>query len=111
MILLWRHRHTVGSAKPLAFPDWVGGLKDDGFSGNTTVWSLSGEDEEVTITLTAELLEGVKTDTDNVSGYLTELVERELRGQVLDEYPADYESRKGPVSEQARQRARQVFGV
>jgi hypothetical protein len=28
-----------------------------------------------------------------------------LRGQVLDEYLADYESRKGPVSEQARQRA------
>ncbi|MEV3994154.1 hypothetical protein AB0K62_00475 [Streptomyces halstedii] len=33
----------------------------------------------------------------------------ELRGQVLDECLADYESRKGPVSEQARQRARQVF--
>jgi hypothetical protein len=28
-----------------------------------------------------------------------------LRGQLLDEYLADYESRKGPVSEQARQRA------
>ncbi|MFS4096577.1 hypothetical protein [Streptomyces sp. AF1A] len=28
---------------------------------------------------------------------------------VLDEYLADYESRKGPVSESARQRARQVF--
>jgi hypothetical protein len=43
------------------------------------------------------------------SAFIAEAVERELRGQVLDEYLADYESRKGPVSEQARQRARQVF--
>ncbi|MFL1377402.1 MULTISPECIES: hypothetical protein [unclassified Nocardiopsis] len=27
----------------------------------------------------------------------------------MDEYLADYESRKGPVSEQARAQARQVF--
>ena len=43
------------------------------------------------------------------SAFIAEAVERELRGQVLDEYLADYESRKGPVSEQARQRARLVF--
>ncbi|MDG4767795.1 hypothetical protein O7632_27420 [Solwaraspora sp. WMMD406] len=36
-------------------------------------------------------------------------MERELRGQLLDEYLADYESRQGPVSEQARHRARLVF--
>jgi hypothetical protein len=43
------------------------------------------------------------------SAFIAEAVERELRGQVLDEYLADYESRKGLVSETARQRARQVF--
>src|SRR3954469_7674129 len=43
------------------------------------------------------------------SAFIAASVERELRGQVLDEYVADYESRKGSVSEQARQRARQVF--
>ena len=43
------------------------------------------------------------------SAFIAEAVERELRGQVLDEYLADYESRKGPVSEQARQRARHIF--
>ncbi|MFY1654729.1 hypothetical protein ACN27J_28080 [Solwaraspora sp. WMMB762] len=43
------------------------------------------------------------------SAFIAEAVERELRGQVLDEYLADYESRKGPVSEQARQLSRQVF--
>lgn len=43
------------------------------------------------------------------SAFIAAAVERELRGQVLDEYLADYESRKGPVSEQAQQRARQVF--
>jgi hypothetical protein len=40
------------------------------------------------------------------SAFITAAVERELRGQVLDDYLADYESRKGPVSEQARLRAR-----
>lgn len=43
------------------------------------------------------------------SAFIAEAVERELRGQVLDEYLADYESRKGPISEQARQRARKVL--
>ena len=43
------------------------------------------------------------------SAFIAEAVERELRGQLLDEYLADYGSRKGPVSEPARQRARQVF--
>jgi hypothetical protein len=43
------------------------------------------------------------------SAFIAEAVERELRGQVLDEYLADYENRKGPISGQARQQARQVF--
>ncbi|GAA4593148.1 hypothetical protein BJY16_000869 [Actinoplanes octamycinicus] len=43
------------------------------------------------------------------SAFIAEAVERELRGQILDEYLADYEVRKGPVSAQARHRARQVF--
>ncbi|WP_326555474.1 hypothetical protein [Micromonospora sp. NBC_01813] len=43
------------------------------------------------------------------SAFIAKAVERELRGQVLDEYLADYESRKGPASEQARQFSRQVF--
>ncbi|AGZ46076.1 hypothetical protein [Actinoplanes friuliensis] len=43
------------------------------------------------------------------SAFIAEAVERELRGQVLDEYLADYESRKGPISEQARHGARKVF--
>ncbi|MGV9690752.1 hypothetical protein ACWDUX_16755 [Streptomyces sp. NPDC003444] len=43
------------------------------------------------------------------SAFIAAVVERELRGQVLDEYLADYESREGPVSDQARQGARQVF--
>ena len=43
------------------------------------------------------------------SAFIAEAVERELRGHVLDEYLADYESRNGSISEPARQRARQVF--
>lgn len=43
------------------------------------------------------------------SAFIAEAVERELCGQVLDEYLADDESRKGLISEPARQRAREVF--
>ncbi|WP_267242662.1 hypothetical protein [Streptomyces sp. PR69] len=43
------------------------------------------------------------------SAFITAAVERELRGQILDEYLADYGRRKGPVSLEAQERARQVF--
>ncbi|AXG78029.1 hypothetical protein [Streptomyces paludis] len=43
------------------------------------------------------------------SAFITLAVERELRGQILDEYLADYERRKGPVSEAEQERARRVF--
>lgn len=43
------------------------------------------------------------------SAFITAAVERELRGQILDEYLADYERRQGPVSAAEQERARQVF--
>ncbi|MDX3669096.1 hypothetical protein ACSCB1_21045 [Streptomyces europaeiscabiei] len=43
------------------------------------------------------------------SAFITEAVERELRGRVLDEYLADYEQRKGPISADEEARARRVF--
>lgn len=43
------------------------------------------------------------------SAFITAAVERELRGQVLDEYLADYERRKGAISEREQERARDVF--
>lgn len=43
------------------------------------------------------------------SAFITAAVERELRGRILDEYPADDERRKGPVSEAEQARARQVL--
>jgi hypothetical protein len=43
------------------------------------------------------------------SAFVADAVERELRGQILNDYLADYESRKGPVSEHSRRWARQVF--
>ncbi|MFJ2111387.1 hypothetical protein ACIOEX_05635 [Streptomyces sp. NPDC087850] len=43
------------------------------------------------------------------SAFIAEAVERELRGQILDEYLADYERRKGPVAEEEQDRARRVF--
>ncbi len=43
------------------------------------------------------------------SAFITEAVERELRGQILDEYLADYERRQGAISEREQERARRVF--
>jgi hypothetical protein len=43
------------------------------------------------------------------SAFITAAVERELRGQILDEYLAEYERRRGPVSAEEQERARQVF--
>lgn len=43
------------------------------------------------------------------SAFITSAVERELRGRILDEYLAEYERRKGPVSAEEQERARQVF--
>jgi hypothetical protein len=44
------------------------------------------------------------------SAFITAAVERELRGQILDEYLAEYERRRGPVSAEEQERARRVFG-
>jgi hypothetical protein len=43
------------------------------------------------------------------SAFITEAVERELRGQILDEYLADCERRQGPISEDGQERVRRVF--
>ncbi|MEO3790918.1 hypothetical protein ABGB14_11925 [Nonomuraea sp. B10E15] len=43
------------------------------------------------------------------SAYVAAAVERELRGQILDEYLADYERRKGAISAQEQDKARQIF--
>ncbi|MFK0217431.1 hypothetical protein ACIQWN_04470 [Streptomyces vinaceus] len=43
------------------------------------------------------------------SAFIAAAVERELRGQILDEYLADYEQRQGPLSTEAQQAARRVF--
>ncbi|MDR8408119.1 hypothetical protein MTP10_05160 [Nonomuraea sp. 3-1Str] len=43
------------------------------------------------------------------SSFITAAVERELRGQILDEYLTDYERRNGPVPASDRDQARQVF--
>lgn len=43
------------------------------------------------------------------SAFVAAAVERELRGEILDEYLADYERRRGPISQEAQQRARSVF--
>ncbi|MFD5509992.1 hypothetical protein ACFWIB_19725 [Streptomyces sp. NPDC127051] len=43
------------------------------------------------------------------SAFIAAAVERELRGEILDEYLADYEQRQGPLSAESQQTARRVF--
>jgi hypothetical protein len=43
------------------------------------------------------------------AAFIIVTVERELRGQILDGYLADYERRKGPISRQEQDRARRIF--
>ncbi len=43
------------------------------------------------------------------SAFIAAAVERELRGQILDDYLADREQRRGPVGEESRQAARRIF--
>lgn len=43
------------------------------------------------------------------SAFIAAAVERELRGQIMDEYLADYERRNGPIPDRDQQNARQVF--
>ncbi|MFB7878305.1 hypothetical protein ACFC06_23920 [Nocardia sp. NPDC056064] len=43
------------------------------------------------------------------SAFVAAAVERELRGQVLDEYLGDYEDRVGPITEEEQRAARELF--
>lgn len=56
--------------------------------------------KKVTITLPAELLESMKTHTDNVSGYLTELAERAERRRLLREELDRYQSEFGAFTDE-----------
>lgn len=79
--------------------------------GETTYGIGEGPATRVSLSLlegTAEAIR-VRVGKRGFSAFIAEAVEHELRGQALDEYLADFESRKGPVSESARRRARQVF--
>jgi hypothetical protein len=79
--------------------------------GETTYGIGEGPATRVSLSLPEGTAEAIRSRVGKreFSAFIADAVERELRGQVLDEYLADYESRKGPVSRQARQRARQVF--
>jgi hypothetical protein len=81
------------------------------FMGESTYSIGEGPATRVSLSLPEGTAEAIRARVGRreFSAFIAEAVERELRGHVLDEYLADYESRKGPVSEQARQRARQVF--
>jgi post-segregation antitoxin (ccd killing protein) len=56
--------------------------------------------KKVTITLPVELLESMKTHTDNVSGYLTELAERAERRRLLREELDRYQSEAGAFTDE-----------
>jgi hypothetical protein len=79
--------------------------------GETRYSIGEGPATRVSLSLPEGTAEAIRTRVGKreFSAFVAEALERELRGRVLDEYLADYESRKSPVSAEARQRARQVF--
>lgn len=70
-----------------------------------------GPATRVSLSLPEGTAEAIRTRAGKreFSAFIAAAVERELRGQILDEYLTDYESRKGPVSKESQQRARKVF--
>ena len=64
---------------------------------------------KVTITLPAELLESMKSHTDNVSGYLTELAERAERRRLLREELDRYQGEFGAFTEEEMAAARALL--
>ncbi|WP_127498038.1 hypothetical protein [Actinoplanes solisilvae] len=65
--------------------------------------------KKVTITLPAELLESMKTHTDNVSGYLTELAERAERRRLLREELDRYQEEFGAFTDEEMAEARDLL--
>lgn len=65
--------------------------------------------KKVTITLPVELLESMKTHTDNVSGYLTELAERAERRRLLREELDRYQGEFGMFTDEEMAEARALL--
>ncbi|MEV4704076.1 hypothetical protein [Actinoplanes sp. NPDC049316] len=65
--------------------------------------------KKVTITLPVELLESMKTHTDNVSGYLTELAERAERRRLLRDELDRYQEESGAFTDEEMAEARTLL--
>ena len=65
--------------------------------------------KKVTITLPVELLESMKSHTDNVSGYLTELAERAERRRLLREELDSYQRESGTFTDEEMAQARALL--
>lgn len=68
-----------------------------------------GKTTKVTITLPAELLESMRSHTDNVSGYLTELAQRAERRRLLREELNDYQEQFGAFTDEELAEARALL--
>ncbi|MBL7254894.1 hypothetical protein [Paractinoplanes lichenicola] len=68
-----------------------------------------GGTKKVTITLPVELLESMKSHTDNVSGYLTELAERAERRRLLREDLDRYQGEFGAFTDEEMAEARTLL--
>ncbi|MFC4067507.1 hypothetical protein [Actinoplanes subglobosus] len=65
--------------------------------------------KKVTITLPVELLESMRSHTDNVSGYLTELAERAERRRLLREELDHYQDEFGAFTDMEMAEARALL--
>ena len=65
--------------------------------------------KKVSITLPVELLESMKSHTDNISGYLTELAERAERRRLLREELDRYQGEFGAFTDLEMAEARTLL--
>ncbi|MQY14232.1 hypothetical protein SRB5_43940 [Streptomyces sp. RB5] len=65
--------------------------------------------KKVTITLPAELLESMKAHTDNVSGYITELVEQAERRRLLRDELDRCQTESGTFTDEEMTKARAML--
>lgn len=65
--------------------------------------------KKVTITLPAELLDSMRTHTDNVSGYITELAERAERRRLLRDELDHYQEEFGAFTDAEMAEARALL--
>ncbi|MDQ2709512.1 MAG: hypothetical protein M3Z25_18645 [Actinomycetota bacterium] len=72
--------------------------------------------ERITVTLPKELAEGLRQrvaagEAESVSGLVTSVIEERFQSELVKRWVADMEAVGGPITEEAREWAREVWRI